>query len=217
METKENNVLFFGNPYEQTIKTIKKINNQYQEISNYFKNEEFIFPDEEKTLSETSYLLDIQNKRNGNIPVDFKKIDTDLYNFMHNIAVSELKINSEDSNDILSYINKNINPLVLDIKNYWNRARPFQYAYLFQVPLHPYETKTGARTPSYPSGHSLQAYIYTEYLAELYPEKAKQLIDLRKLVDMSRVDLGIHFVSDVDFSHKIAEYLFAMNLVMKQS
>ena len=61
-----------------------------------------------------------------------------------------------------------------------------------------------AQTPSYPSGHTIQAYVCAEYCAIIHPEHRDGLLMIAELVGQSRVDRGVHFQSDVDYGKLIA-------------
>ena len=76
---------------------------------------------------------------------------------------------------------------------------PFQSDYL-----------ESAQTPSYPSGHTAQAY-YTAYaLGDVYPELADSFLDLAGAISDSRIDRGVHFPSDISGGKQLAEVLYEM-------
>ena len=54
-----------------------------------------------------------------------------------------------------------------------------------------------AQSPSYPSGHTTQAYYIAEKLSSMYPELRKKFLTLANMISQSRIDRGVHFPSDI--------------------
>jgi hypothetical protein len=70
--------------------------------------------------------------------------------------------------------------------------------------LFPYDTYVG-NTPSYPSGHTLQAFVILNVIANLHPKEnsfCKEMIDD---IAYSRLYMGVHFPSDNDFAKLVGE------------
>ena len=59
------------------------------------------------------------------------------------------------------------------------------------------------KTPSYPSGHSTQAYLISDYLKGKYPEKSIQLDKAAKDICYSRNVAKAHYKSDSDLGKKL--------------
>ena len=93
--------------------------------------------------------------------------------------------------------------LILFLKYLINRARPYQVNHKI-VPL---PSKT-AHTPSYPSGHTFQTYYLAKKLGDKYPEKKDFFINLSHQVDQARINAGIHYPSDGEYSRNIVDFLF---------
>lgn len=110
----------------------------------------------------------------------------------------------EDILPILMEIRKDITPLIVKLKYYYQRVRPNQLACMLKMPLYVYKSLS-ADTPSYPSGHSLQAKLYCEVLGNRYPEYYKKLQDLAQKISDSRLYMGVHYPSDCEFALYIAE------------
>lgn len=91
--------------------------------------------------------------------------------------------------------------LIREQKNSFNRARPAQLAPYFGIDLEVFSTRT-AKTPSYPGGHSTQAYLVALILAEKYPEHKKNLIKAAEECGGGRVMAGLHYPTD----HKMGIY-----------
>lgn len=94
------------------------------------------------------------------------------------------------------------NGLILFFKYTINRARPEQV----DSSIKPINKKT-AMTPSYPAGHSYQAYLLYKYLRKKYPNKDAKLKEIALRCDDCRVKAGLHYPSDGEFSRKIVDLL----------
>jgi acid phosphatase (class A) len=98
------------------------------------------------------------------------------------------------------------------LKNVINRPRPYQLAYYYELPLYPL-IHTDANSAAYPSGHSLTAFVMSEYYAKKYPEHRAELEALAKKIAKSRELMGIHFPSDQVISREIADTIWKNNLI----
>jgi membrane-associated phospholipid phosphatase len=70
--------------------------------------------------------------------------------------------------------------------------------------LYPFPSET-ANSPSYPSGHSVQSKLYADVLGNKYPKYYKQLQALAADIIESRLDMGLHYPSDILFSEYVSE------------
>ncbi len=95
-------------------------------------------------------------------------------------------------------------PLLLALKFRYNRPRPKALAFMYGLDLVPFASKT-ADSPSYPSGHAFQAYLAAGVLARLRPQDAEELYGLAARVAQSRINLGLHFPSDVEYGQALAQ------------
>ena len=100
----------------------------------------------------------------------------------------------------------NVKSLILQLKVYYQRARPFQVAFYSKQNFVPFES-TSAHTPSYPSGHATQIYIIG--LVEIFknPQKEKEIKKFCNMVAKTREIMGVHFESDTNFGKIIATAL----------
>ena len=119
--------------------------------------------------------------------------------------------NEKEFNHILKYLDK-IAPLIIRLKEYWNRARPYQYANLIEAPLYPMTTFSG-HSPSYPSGHTLQGYVWARLITTIKPELKEWSESIATKINLSRIALGVHFPSDIDFSKKIYKDIVSSKLI----
>jgi hypothetical protein len=111
------------------------------------------------------------------------------------------------SQDLLKLIAGEISPLIMRLKMFYQRPRPFQVAWLGKIEILPWGS-TSSLSPAYPSGHGAQSRFIALVLSEAFPEKKDWLMKLSEFVAYSRVCMGLHFPSDNVFGQAIAEYLF---------
>jgi len=92
-----------------------------------------------------------------------------------------------------------LNPLLIKLKMYFQRARPYQLAFAYKLKLFPFRSMS-SDSPSYPSGHALQAKTICYVLGNHFPEHYEFFENLSNDICYSRQYLGLHYPSDVDFS-----------------
>ena len=109
--------------------------------------------------------------------------------------------------DFIEQIMKESTTLILQQKNSFNRARPAQLAPYFGLDLDIIKS-TSAKTPSYPSGHTTQAYLVALILGDKYPNHKKNLIQAAEECGGGRVMTGLHFPTDHKFGIYYAKRLF---------
>mgnify|MGYP003140186936 CR=1 FL=1 len=139
-----------------------------------------------KTLSEI--------KKLEKIPIDesfVKKYDNVKDNFYNIVKDSDIKQLLKES---IPHIEK--------IKKYFNRPRPKELAKNFGIKLDNIELGS-MKTASYPSGHSIQAYLLADYLKQKYPEKSNELNKLADNISDSRKVARAHYDSDSKFGKTI--------------
>jgi len=98
-------------------------------------------------------------------------------------------------------------PIISKIKDYYNRPRPKQLAESLGMKFSG-DYLESAQTPSYPSGHTIQAYVVALYLSEQFPELEEELLKIAEIISQSRIDRGVHFPSDIDYGREVAYYLY---------
>jgi acid phosphatase (class A) len=79
-------------------------------------------------------------------------------------------------------------------KNYFKTKRPYQADSNIQACVAP---KVSNLDRSYPSGHTTMGYAMGIVLANLIPEKAKEIMERARLYGENRINCGAHFPSDV--------------------
>jgi hypothetical protein len=139
----------------------------------------------------------------------YKAIDQDLYKVIGKFLVFYKIATPENITAVMTCVEKlnlELAPLILKLKEHYQRPRPYQLAPYYNIPLYPYESNP-ALSPAYPSGHTLTAYFVCGLISEIMPEKTRLLESLADVVATSRISMGVHFPSDNKFSIAIAEHL----------
>lgn len=95
-------------------------------------------------------------------------------------------------------------PLLIKLKFYFQRPRPYQLAEHYKIKLFPFESRS-SDSPSYPSGHTLQSKLICHVLGNHFPEKFDFFENLAKDIEYSRLYMGIHYPSDNDYALFIAD------------
>lgn len=106
----------------------------------------------------------------------------------------------------LVYLGEQARPIIRHYKNMFNRPRPYQLADALNIPFDRYKTET-SNTPSYPSGHTVQPKLVANYYATIYPEHKNGLFEGAIKSAMGRVRMGVHFPSDIEAGHDLANKL----------
>lgn len=124
--------------------------------------------------------------------------------------------NNDEYIDYLANTSEQLGGLIMKLKNHYNRARPYQYAfYSNKNDFHPNDTLSG-NTPAYPSGHASQSYFILSIVANHYEDKRDDLMKLAKRISDSRVVMGVHFPSDNEFGVMIAKELMELEDIKKE-
>lgn len=118
-----------------------------------------------------------------------------------------LKLVGNKSKDYEEYFDKLTDQLFticMYFKNKFNRKRPYQVAKESGIEYPKIKTETGV-TPSYPSGHAMNSYFVAEILSRKYPEKKKEIFELADQISLGRVQLGVHYPSDIEAGKLLAK------------
>ena len=108
--------------------------------------------------------------------------------------------------ELVDQIKNHPRPVITKLKEYYNRPRPAQCAMDMGIMFESDDLDT-AKSPSYPSGHTIQSYFMAGKLSELFPEHSRELHALAEAVSQSRIDRGVHYPSDVEYGKLIAREL----------
>jgi hypothetical protein len=104
-----------------------------------------------------------------------------------------------DTQSICDSVMDDIQNLIYKLKYYYQRPRPYQLANYYKLKLFPYKSYS-ANTPSFPSGHTVEAYVILNVIANKYPTHYAFCKEIIEDVAYSRVYMGLHYPSDNDFA-----------------
>jgi hypothetical protein len=97
--------------------------------------------------------------------------------------------------ELVTEIVVDIQNLIFKLKYHIQRPRPFQLAQYYKLKLFPYKSFS-SHTPSYPSGHTVQAIVILNVLGNKYPTEYQYCKEMIEDIAYSRVYLGHHYPSD---------------------
>ena len=164
-----------------------------------------------KTLKELKIVADATFNRSDAEVEKMYDIDQDLDAPFINLLS---KYNLEYPHEYINMFYDVVQPVLMNIKGYWNRPRPFQLAKLLNIPINPIITST-VHTPSYPSGHTMYSRLVANILKQTYPNIENRILDnIVYDTAKARVIQGAHFPSDNEASIFFSNYLFK-NLMLK--
>jgi hypothetical protein len=98
--------------------------------------------------------------------------------------------------EVIKDIKELIVPIIIFHKEYFSAPRPTKLAKIFGLNFRGDDLES-AYTPSYPSGHTAQAFYIAYVLSVKYPHLSSVLLKLAELISLSRIDRGVHFPSDI--------------------
>jgi hypothetical protein len=129
-------------------------------------------------------------------------------------------LNKYDCHDEIEQCISITSPVLLRLKEFYNRPRPHEAAKQLGMVVTPiaseaalyndYEGHEGDKryTGSYPGGHAMQSKFIAKMLSLKYPELESELLDIADIIADTRLALGVHFKSDNDYGKLLAESLF---------
>jgi len=160
--------------------------------------------DSEATKAELNEIVrllkDIDTEKNSNAFRRFLNYDKGFAQYLHTMLLAQ----GFDDLDLIYQIMGDVSPLVIKLKYKFNRPRPYQLAYPLKLNLFPLRS-TSALSPSYPSGHTTQAFVIMGVIGNKNPNIYSMC---KKIVDdiaESRVAIGVHYSSDNDFAFEVGE------------
>ena len=102
---------------------------------------------------------------------------------------------SRSQKDLINQFKLETIPTIHLHKNYFNSLRPSELAEKHGIDFDS-DYLESAQTPSYPSGHTTQAYYIASKLSLIYPKLKKYFFEMANMIAQSRIDRGVHFPSD---------------------
>jgi hypothetical protein len=157
----------------------------------------------QQELYDLTTLMQEFNSLPNNVRLRYFEYDRDFEKYIIQ-TLDKNGIPKKETFNLINEIHDDIIPIVVQLKYHYHRIRPYQLAYYYNVPLYPHFSDTSF-TPSYPSGHCIQAKVYCEVLGNRYPQFYNALMELAEDISKSRMYLGQHYKSDCEFGKKCAE------------
>ena len=110
------------------------------------------------------------------------------------IRAKDKKIKNYDPKILKKLVKASV-PVVLELKEYFNRPRPKVSARKMNIKMKDMEMAS-MKTSSYPSGHSTQGVLIAKVLSDKYPEAKKEFEKAAKNISYSRRVAHAHYKSD---------------------
>ena len=98
-------------------------------------------------------------------------------------------------------------PIILELKKHFNRPRPKVLAKKMNIKLDDYEMES-MKTPSYPSGHSVQGMLIAKVLSDKYPKAKSAFSKTGKNISYSRRVAHAHYKSDSKMGEKLGNSMY---------
>ena len=98
-------------------------------------------------------------------------------------------------------------PIIMKIKKHHDRPRPKVMAKKMKTKMEDMEMAS-MKTPSYPSGHSVQGYLIGMVLSSKYPQKRDKLMKTARDISYSRRVARAHYKSDSLLGEQIGKDMY---------
>lgn len=197
------NQVTYGNPTKEIKEFIEK-KSIIDDLFIKFDEDSFPFNDSELVKDELNEIVDyvnsISDEENKAFLTRYKSYDRSL----SQTIITTFKQKGIDVESICQDIIVDVRNLIYKLKYFYQRPRPFQLAQYYKLKLFPYNSFS-ANTPSYPSGHTLEAYVILNVIADKHPNEYQFCKEMIDDVAYSRLYLGVHYPSDNDFAIEIAK------------
>ena len=98
-------------------------------------------------------------------------------------------------------------PVILELKKHFNRPRPKKLAKKMNIKMKDYEMDS-MKTPSYPSGHSVQGILIAKVLGKKYPKAKSAFTKTGENISYSRRVARAHYKSDSKMGEKLGNKMY---------
>lgn len=197
------NQVTYGNPTQEN-KIFIEQKGFMDELFVQFDEDSFPLNDSELVKDELNEIVDyvnsISDEENKAFLTRYKSYDRSLIQTI----TTTFKQKGIDVESICENIIIDTKNLVYKLKYFYQRPRPNQLAQYYKLKLFPYNSFSSS-TPSYPSGHTLQAYVILNVIADKYPNQYQFCKEMIDDIAYSRLYLGLHYPSDNEFAIQIAK------------
>tara|TARA_R100000951_G_scaffold74325_2_gene62638 strand:- start:1999 stop:2865 length:867 start_codon:yes stop_codon:yes gene_type:complete len=157
--------------------------------------------------SNNSFNTMLEVKELNKIPIDkaFVKTHDDISSVFKDLAKRKgIKNYDEDiANDLIA----ESEPIIMDLKNHFNRPRPKVVAEKSSIEMQDIEMDS-MKTPSYPSGHSAQGFLIGLVLGDNYPRHRSAFKELAKKISYSRNVARAHYKTDSKFGELLGKSMY---------
>ena len=133
-------------------------------------------------------------KDNDDIEATFKKVAKDN------------KIKDYDPK-IAAKLIKDSAPIIIELKKHFNRPRPKVVAKKMNINMKDVEMNS-MKTPSYPSGHSVQGMLIANVLADKHPKAKAAFKKAGENISYSRRVAHAHYKSDSKMGEKLGNSMY---------
>lgn len=194
--------LVFGNPTIDLAPILKKssfLDSLQKEINSYAPPANNSTEAQQELQELVNYTTSLSQNELLQNRYEFYDKDLDVY-----MSNSMLKVGIDNSLNIIKSIKEDITPLLVKTKFHFQRIRPYQLSYYYNIPLYPFPS-VSAQSPSYPSGHAFQATVFANVLGNYFPKFYNPLMELAEDISVSRLYMGLHYPSDVKFGKYMAD------------
>ncbi len=155
-----------------------------------------------ETLKEIDFLVEISDKITEKQKQSIEKYEKDTFNeFIKYCKINKLYYDFE----YLQGIRDDIKALVYQLKEIYNRPRPYQLGFYLEKKI--YCRQSNSFTPSYPSYRTLLSKTLANIISYNNPKFANNLHTLAKEVELSRLLGGYNYPSDNAVSLDISNIL----------
>jgi len=184
---------------EEPIIKMTKENGVYEQLL-HFQNPR---NSSQETLSEIEEIISLQEKLDDADVKFIKRAEKDML-----LLINErlIELGGTDEIKLLKTVTAFTDPLLYKLKHFYNRPRPAQLARVLDLEMYPV-IPTNASSAAYPSGHALDSYTCGWIIGQKYPELADQIATFCEEVAFTRIQAGVHYRSDADFSKIIFDKL----------
>jgi hypothetical protein len=98
-------------------------------------------------------------------------------------------------------------PVILELKKHFNRPRPKVLAKKMNIKMEDYEMDS-MKTPSYPSGHSVQGILIAKVLGDKHPKAKSAFTKTGENISYSRRVARAHYNSDSKMGEKLGNKMY---------
>lgn len=204
--------IIHSNPTENDLPLLQK--GKYDNVVNYCKD--FPFPKSSSDACKNEIREIISQTKNPVLREEnslqrFIQIDSNPVQAFQEIICSFLPDAEHASvNEIIADIYSKVEPIAIRLKYHYNRPRPSVIAAYLKAPLFAHNSLNLTK-PSYPSVTVMAASCIAGVLSSKYPEIANDMQQMVHYITVSRLVLGLNYMSDAELSQIAAGKLMSEN------